>query len=92
MNDKTVRAIIEGRVRGVGFRYATHEKAAALRLTGWVKNESNGTVSALLQGTDSTLSDMIEWLHVGPPFSEVTRVDIQVEKAHPIVEDFSIRY
>ena len=33
-----------GRVQGVGFRYSAQYLAQGLGVTGWVKNEWNGTV------------------------------------------------
>ena len=41
---------IYGRVQGVGFRYTVVQAANALGLTGWVRNERDGTVTTELQG------------------------------------------
>ncbi|ABB39240.1 acylphosphatase [Oleidesulfovibrio alaskensis G20] len=39
-----IACTVHGRVQGVGFRYWTKRKAAALGLRGWVKNAPDGTV------------------------------------------------
>ena len=38
-----------GRVQGVGFRYHAKHAAAALGLTGWVRNEYDGSVMMEVQ-------------------------------------------
>lgn len=42
--------IFKGRVQGVGFRITFYQQATRLRLTGWVRNLSNGNVEACVQG------------------------------------------
>ena len=49
---------VHGRVQGVGFRYTVTQAANALGLTGWVRNERDGTVTTELQGN----ADAIEML------------------------------
>ena len=45
-----------GEVQGVGFRWTTRRLANQLDLTGWVKNEWDGSVSMELQGTDEQIA------------------------------------
>ena len=47
--------IFKGRVQGVGFRYTTQRIAGRYDLTGYVRNLPDGTVEALLQGTESNI-------------------------------------
>ncbi len=44
------RLVIYGRVQGVFYRGWSVETARDLGLRGWVRNRSDGTVEALLQG------------------------------------------
>ncbi|MDO4538186.1 MAG: acylphosphatase, partial [Coriobacteriales bacterium] len=46
----------EGEVQGVGFRWTTQRLANRLGLTGWVRNEPDGSVSMELQGTNAQIS------------------------------------
>lgn len=45
-----------GQVQGVGFRWTSQRVARSLGLTGWVKNEWDGSVSMELQGTNEQIS------------------------------------
>jgi acylphosphatase len=45
-----------GEVQGVGFRWTTRNIANKLDLTGWVRNEWDGSVSMELQGTDDQIA------------------------------------
>lgn len=59
--EKRVREHItfSGQVQGVGFRYKISHLAGHYGMTGWVRNEYDGTVSAELQGTASELDTII---------------------------------
>ncbi|MGE6781948.1 acylphosphatase [Ensifer adhaerens] len=71
---KTARVRILGRVQGVSFRVWTRDKAEKLGLVGWVKNEPDGSVSALISGPEETVAAMLESLRRGPPMASVTEV------------------
>ena len=57
-SNKTRRLALRfvGEVQGVGFRWTTRRLANKLDLTGWVKNEWDGSVSMELQGTDEQIA------------------------------------
>ncbi|MEQ1953437.1 acylphosphatase [Mesorhizobium sp. CN2-181] len=74
MTRQTTLAHITGRVQGVGFRFWTQEQALALGLSGWVCNEPDGSVKALLAGTPDAVAEMLERLHRGPPGARVTKI------------------
>ena len=48
-----------GQVQGVGFRYTARHLADRFSLTGWVRNEYDGSVSMELQGTALDISSML---------------------------------
>jgi len=66
--------IIEGRVQGVWFRESTRRKAAALGLTGWVRNRPDGTVEAVVEGPEQEVEELVSWCRIGPPSARVTTV------------------
>ena len=65
--------LVKGTVQGVWFRKYTREKAEALGLNGYVKNEVNN-VYIEAEGSIDILTDFIEWLYEGSPFSMVSEV------------------
>jgi acylphosphatase len=66
---------ISGRVQGVGYRDALRAEARAQGLTGWVRNRSDGSVEALLQGDAPAVDAVAAWARRGPPAALVDRVD-----------------
>lgn len=71
---KTARVRILGRVQGVSFRIWTRDEARKLGLAGWVRNEPDGSVSALISGSEAAVAAMLERLGEGPPAASVIRV------------------
>lgn len=53
------RVIFQGRVQGVGFRMRACSCANRLPVTGWVRNEPDGTVMLEAQGTESDLNTFL---------------------------------
>ena len=54
--------VVSGRVQGVGFRYRASHAAMHLGLTGWVRNDDEGTVTMELQGEETTIYKIIPFL------------------------------
>ena len=65
---------IEGRVQGVWYRGWTVQEAMRLRLSGWVRNRSDGSVEALFAGSDEVVAEMVLLCWQGPPSADVTNV------------------
>lgn len=65
---------IEGRVQGVGFRYATVRMARTLGLCGRVWNREDGTVEVHASGPADALDELGAWLEQGPPAARVEAV------------------
>lgn len=68
---------ISGRVQGVSFRVWTRGQAQRLGLTGWVRNEDDGSVRALICGPNSAISTMLKQFWLGPPGASVSNVEIE---------------
>jgi acylphosphatase len=69
--------IIHGRVQGVGFRYFVKQKADALGITGFVKNQLGGAVYVEAEGEEDQLQLFIHFCRQGPSYAWVEKVDIQ---------------
>lgn len=54
-----------GRVQGVGFRYYAQYAADAAGVTGWVRNEYDGTVTMEAQGSEAQLLLVLQSLQKG---------------------------
>ncbi len=77
---ETLHVRVTGQVQGVGYRASAVREAHRIKVTGWVRNEADGTVQALLQGTPDQIDQMLEWMRHGPPAARVT--DIITESLH----------
>lgn len=82
---------VRGRVQGVGFRYAVQQQARALGLKGWVRNLSDGSVEATIQGSPSACNSFLSWCRSNPGYSWVEEMDI-TEGPDEIQDAFRIRY
>ncbi len=51
-----------GRVQGVGFRAVAHELANEHGVTGWIRNEADGTVHLVAEGERGTVEAYLEAL------------------------------
>lgn len=86
----TVRVIVRGKVQGVGFRDYAQMQAQALRLDGWVRNRSDGTVEAMVSGEPALIERMMIALRVGPPHSAVTNVRSMPEEGAKVEPGFRV--
>ncbi|MBU0971841.1 MAG: acylphosphatase [Proteobacteria bacterium] len=87
-----IKVNISGRVQGVFFRAQTQKAARQLKLSGYVKNLSNGSVEAVFQGGQRAVSQMVEWCRKGSPGSRVDRVLTESAPPMPDCDSFEIRY
>jgi acylphosphatase len=85
-----VNVTVHGRVQGVFYRDWTVRNARELGLSGWVCNQPDGTVAALLQGDEAAVRQMIERMRSGPPRAQVERID-EARSEGEAVEGFNRR-
>ncbi|OGX38078.1 MAG: hypothetical protein A3D87_02720 [Omnitrophica WOR_2 bacterium RIFCSPHIGHO2_02_FULL_50_17] len=80
-----------GVVQGVGFRFTVQRQAAALHLTGWVKNLRDGRVEILAEGPQENIEQLCrqieEYYH-----GHVRNKEIAFSPAQGSLEDFDIAY
>ena len=62
---KRYHVVCKGQVQGVGFRWRARMAAESLGVTGWVKNEWDGSVTMEVQGTDQAISRMLSQIDAG---------------------------
>ena len=77
---KTLSLVIHGRVQGVYFRDSMRREAQRLGIAGWVRNRSDGTVEAAVQGESADVDAIVRWAHRGPEYAHVERVEIEPDE------------
>lgn len=87
---KTSSINVKGIVQGVYFRASTLEKAKELGIKGWVRNETDGSVSIQAQGETDKIERFVEWLHQGPDRAQVDEVIVNEKEDILPFEDFRI--
>ena len=90
MSQKTVRAVVSGRVQQVGFRQSCRQMARSLGLVGWVQNLADGRVEVLAQGDAEQLDQLVGWLWTGPAGAWVTGVESEPVSGDQTLKDFFI--
>lgn len=86
-----VRAVVHGRVQGVGFRYATQTMALDIGLRGYVRNRWDGTVEVVVEGTQARIGRLLAWLQHGPRMAHVTRVEMSGQIPTHEFDTFEVR-
>lgn len=71
------RAVVKGRVQGVGFRWFAERAARELGVRGWVRNLPDGTVETLAEGDDGAVAAYLKRLELGPKGSRVDAVVVE---------------
>jgi acylphosphatase len=74
-----VHVTVRGRVQGVGFRFATAQRARSLDIAGWVRNNADGTVEAVFEGEPERVDTLVAWCRRGPGGSRVDDVTVELE-------------
>jgi len=70
------RFLVRGRVQGVGFRWFVEREAYILGISGWVRNNYDGSVEVLAQGTREQLAGLHSRLREGPRAARVDAVEV----------------
>lgn len=86
-----VRGSLNGAVQGVGYRYFVQELAQRHRLTGTVRNESDGSVSFLIQGDHRDISPFLRSVQHGPVGSHIEDRSFIIKKPHQLFSEFIVQ-
>ena len=87
----TRRIRVSGRVQGVGFRYALCDEAERNGVTGWVRNRTDGTVEALLQGSEAAVEALVDWARRGPRGARVSDVQTHAVEQSEAFSRFELK-
>jgi len=70
------RYLISGMVQGVGYRAFAERCALQIGVSGWARNQNDGRVEVLAQGTVEQLEDFEAQLRQGPRWAQVRAVEV----------------
>ena len=84
------RMVFQGRVQGVGFRWHARHAALALGLTGWVRNEYDGSVTMEIQGSEAGIDRLIHELQAGR-YIDIQDIRMSKIPTDPEERDFRVR-
>jgi len=87
---RAIRAVVRGRVQGVGFRKETVAKAQQSGAFGWVRNAEDGSVLVHAEGPADVVTRLLEFLEEGPRGAAVESVEVEDVKVEGH-EQFAVR-
>ena len=77
------RIVFHGGVQGVGFRWRAMNAAAMAGVSGWVRNEYDGSVTMEIQGSEEQIAQVISFIEQG----RYVRISSRKEKEIPCDPD-----
>ncbi len=72
---RRARLVVRGRVQGVYFRADLRDRARSLGLAGWVRNNPDGSVEAVIEGPVDRVESLVLWCGRGPAGAGVEDVE-----------------
>ena len=91
-NEIAYHVIVEGRVTGVAFRWSALDYARDLSsLRGYIRNASYDKVEAVVQGSETHVELMLNWLRHGPSSARVDNIRINRQPISESLETFTIK-
>jgi acylphosphatase len=82
---------VTGRVQGVFFRAWAQDEARALGVRGWIRNCSDGSVEAQLEGPEEAVEELIDLMREGPPGAHVAHSEVEEVDAEGL-SGFDVRH
>ena len=80
-----------GRVQAVGFRYRAKQAAAISKVTGFVRNEYDGSVIMEVQGTLDQIGQTIAFLYASP-YIRIDGIERENVAVKPGESDFRVHH
>lgn len=80
---------IYGEVQGIGYRYFVRETAKSYGITGWVKNNIDGSVEIEASGSLETMKEFIEDIKTKHKWARIVKI-IDEEIPYKKYTDFKI--
>ena len=74
------RVVVHGHVQGVFFRESVRRRARAESVSGWVRNNRDGTVEAVFEGEPKPVERLVAFAREGPRGARVDQVETFAEE------------
>jgi acylphosphatase len=88
-----LRAVVRGRVQGVGFREFVLNRARFLAVSGYVRNLADGrSLEVVAEGPRSELDQLLAYLREGPRMARVDAVDTDWGEPTGAYDGFGVGY
>ena len=81
-----------GRVQGVNFRYTSMTQATKLGLTGWVRNDDDGSVEMEVQGKEELIEELFEIMKTISSYIVIDSIEQTNISVVPDESEFIIKY
>ena len=91
VSERRLVAEVFGRVQGVGYRYFVRTAATRLSITGWIRNDRDGSVRVEAEGSILQLNQLLEALRHGPSLAAVHDVKCDWQAPSGADSEFTIR-
>jgi acylphosphatase len=89
---KQAHMMVTGFVQGVGYRKFVRHIARRLGLVGWVRNNIDGAVEALVIGEEEIINKLLEECKKGPFLSQVDNIHVEWEEPQENFDEFLVRH
>lgn len=73
------RIVVHGIVQGVFFRDTVRQRARSAGVSGWVRNNWDGTVEAVFEGEPEAVERLVDFCRKGPRGAVVDRIEVVEE-------------
>lgn len=83
---------MRGRVQGVGFRHFATVEARRRGVSGFVRNEPDGSVTVVAEGPKHVLVELLEALRNGPPSARVQDAVVAWHEASGEFSGFGVKW
>lgn len=92
VNQTRITVRYEGRVQGVGFRFTVTNLAQDFEVTGFVKNEFDGSVSMAAEGEEDQLMALLQAVRNSHLGRYITNELVRRSSATGKFKSFGVRY
>ncbi|MFA6715589.1 MAG: acylphosphatase [Victivallales bacterium] len=91
-NETAYHVIVEGRVTGVGFRWSALSYARNLpELKGYIRNASYEKVEVVIQGPETQVKLMLDWLRHGPSYARIDDIKVNPYPLSENLDAFTVK-